>query len=471
MKMKSQRRIIVAAAAALITLTLSFHSIGATPERVDLLIRGGTILTMDSQDRVIENGALAVRGDTIIAVGDSAELSRRYTARRVIYATGKAVLPGLINTHTHAPMTLFRGIADDLDLQEWLTKYIFPAEKKNVTRDFVYWGMMLACLEMIQSGTTTFADMYYFEDAVAEAAAKAGMRAVPGETILDFPSPDSPTVAEALAYTKRFIEKWRNHPLITPAVAPHAAYTCSTDTLLGAKKLADEYGVPLLIHLSETQPEVEEIKKKYNATPVEYLERIGFLSERVLAAHVVHVNESEIATLKKRNVGAAHNPQSNMKLASGAAPVVQMLAAGLALGLGTDGAASNNNLDMFTEMKVATLLQKHLSRDPRALSARDVLRMATINGARALDKEKDIGSLEAGKKADLIIVKLDSPHQIPLYDVGSQLVYATKSSDVETAIINGKVVMSARRVLTLNEPLIRRRVEALTERIKQSLRQ
>ncbi|HXF06408.1 MAG TPA: amidohydrolase [Blastocatellia bacterium] len=436
---------------------------GARP--ADLLITGGMVVTMDSEDRIFDEGAVAISGERILAVGEARTVARDITARRVISARGKVVLPGLINAHTHAPMTLFRGLADDLDLQRWLADYIFPAEKQVVTRSFVYWGTLLACLEMLQGGITTFADMYYFEEEVARAVDRAGMRAVVGQTILDLPSPDSPTSEQGLRRAERLIRAWRGHRRVTPAVAPHAIYTSSPKTLQATRQLADKYGVPLLLHLAETEQEVVETERRHGARPIAYLDRLGVLGERLVAAHVVHVTDDELALLQRRRVGVAHNPQSNMKLGSGVAPVTRMVRAGVAVGLGTDGAASNNALDLFTEMKVAALLQKVHQGDPQALTASEALRMATRLGARALGLEAEIGSLEVGKMADLILVNMTAPHQIPLYNVISQLVYACKPSDVGMVIVGGKIVMAERRVLTVPEAELRRQVERLRRQV------
>jgi 5-methylthioadenosine/S-adenosylhomocysteine deaminase len=334
----------------------------------------------------------------------------------------------------------------------------------------VYWGTKLACLEMIRGGTTTFADMYYFEDAVAAAAAGAGMRGVLGETILDFPSPDSRTSQAALDYAERFIQQWRHHPLIIPAIAPHAPYTNSTETLKKVQALADAHDVPVIMHVAETRTEVEDISKRYGARPVAYLEKIGLLSPRLIAAHVVHINQDEIELLRRRQVGAVHNPQSNMKLASGVAPVPEMIRADLALGLGTDGAASNNTLDMFEAMKTAALLHKLATNDPKVVNAHQALEMATINGARALHLEKEIGSLESNKRADVIIVGLSALHQVPVYDVHSQLVYATEASDVKTVIINGRLVMRDQRILTLNRAAVLVKANEFRNRVVASLK-
>ncbi len=424
---------------------------------------------MNAKRQVFTPGFVAIRGDRIVGVGSESELTGRWVAARTRYARNQLVLPGLVNAHTHAPMVLFRGIADDLELGEWLTKYIFPAEAKNVTRDFVYWGTLLACWEMLLSGTTTFNDMYYFEDAVAEAASKAGMRGVLGETIIDFPSPDKKTPQAALEFARGFIRNWRNHPLIIPAVAPHSAYTCSVETLKASARLAEEENAPLHIHVAEAPSENGEVVQKQGLRTVPFLEKIGLLGSRVIAAHVVHVTDEEIETLGREEVGIAHNPQSNMKLASGISPVPRMIARNLRLGLGTDGAASNNTLDMFQAMKTAALLHKVALRDPKVTSAEEVLAMATIDGARALHMEKEIGSLEVGKKADLILVDTTAPNQTAHYGLASLVVYATDAVSVRTVIINGKLVVDERRVLLLNPIEIRNRVQLYISRIKQSL--
>ena len=444
-------------------------AIYAQRQTVDLIITGGTIVTMDAQKRVIENGAIAVRREQIVAVGAAGDISRRYASRQIIPANGKVVIPGLINTHTHIPMTLFRGIADDLDLQEWLTKYIFPAEAKNVTEDFVRAGTRLGLAEMIRGGTTTYCDMYYFEDAIAEETARAGVRGVLGETIIDFPVPDNKTPQDAMRYSERFVNKWRNHPLIVPALAPHAPYTVSEENLKSIRALADRLNAVVVIHLAETQAEVSDITKQKGAPPIEYLERIGCLNNRTIAAHVVHPNIRELRILRDRGVGVAHNPQSNMKLAAGFSPVPQMLQVGIAVGLGTDGAASNNDLNMWEEMDTAAKLHKVYMGDPKAVSAQDAFAMATIGGARALHLEKLIGSLETGKRADIVVVDFDGLHQTPFYNVYSHLVYATKASDVRTVVINGKVVMRDRRLLTLNENAIKKDANLYRQKIIKSL--
>ena len=438
-------------------------------ERVDLLVLGGTIVTMDSARQVIDDGGIAVRAGRIVAIGSRAQIEARYTSRQRVNATGKLITPGLINGHTHIPMVLFRGLADDLDLQEWLTKYIFPAEAKNVTEDFVRVGTRLGLAEMIRGGTTTYCDMYYFEDAIAEETSKAGVRGVLGETVIDFPVADNKTNAEAMTYVEKFVSRWKGSDLIVPAIAPHAPYTVSEDHLKAVRAFSDRTGAAIVTHVSETKRELDDSIKAKGASPVAYLERIGFLSERVIAAHMVWPQGSDIEILKKRRVGVVHNPQSNMKLASGVAPVPKMMEQGVLLGLGTDGAASNNDLNMWEEMDTVAKLHKVFSGDPKVISAQQAFELATIRGAQALHLEKEIGSLEVGKRADLLLIERDSLNQIPLYNIYSDLVYATKASDVEGVIINGRVVMQNRRLLTLDEVSIKRDARTYRERIIKSL--
>lgn len=438
-------------------------------ERIDLAIVGGKIVTMDRDYRVIEDGYIAISKDRIVAIGSRSGIGKQYLPAKVINAKDRVVLPGLVNTHTHIPMVMFRGIADDLVLKEWLENYIFPAEAKNVSKDLCYWGTLAGCLEMIKGGITTYVDMYYFEDTIAEATEKAGVRALLGETIIDFPVADNKTPQDALVYTEKFVDRWKGNSLITPAIAPHAPYTVKPENLRAIKELAEKKDIPIVIHLAETQVEVDDITKRYGARPIEHLDKLGLLSNRLIAAHVVFANQQEIELLKSRGVGVAHNPQSNMKLASGVAPVPKMLSKGVAVGLGTDGAASNNDLSLFEEMDTAAKLHKLNTGDPTVVSARDALEMATIGGARAIHLDKEIGSLEVGKKADLIVVNLQSPHQQPLYNIYSCLVYATKASDVETAVIDGRAVMLNRKLLTLNEREIKLQIEKFSQKILRSL--
>ncbi len=420
---------------------------------VSLVVTGGTVVTMDAAHTVIPRGAVAIDGARIVAVGPAADLARRFTGRSTIDATGRIVLPGLINTHTHAPMVLYRGLADDLALMDWLQQYIFPAEAKTVSPAFVRTGTRLAALEMIQSGTTTYADMYYFEEEIAAVTKAAGLRGVLGETVIQFPVADAKTPQEALTRTEAFITRFKGDPLITPAVAPHALYTNDQATLTAARDLARKHGVPMLIHLAETEDEVTQAREKTppGLSPTAWLDSFDFWTgPHILAAHGVWVSPADIATLVKHGVGVSHNPESNMKLASGTAPVPAYLAAGAKLGLGTDGAASNNDLDMFEAMRQASFLAKHAAKDPRAVPAVTALEMATIGGARALGMERDLGSLEAGKLADLITVRMNRPRQTPMYDPVSHLVYTTHGDDVDTTIVNGTVLMQGRLMKTLD---------------------
>ena len=469
--MKPHRLLSTCLALLLIVLPASGASAqrARSASRVDLIVSGGTVVTMDGERRVIEDGAVAVERGRIMAVGRSAEIKSRFTSAEVIDAQGRAVIPGLVNGHTHVPMTLFRGLGDDLDLNDWLTKYIFPAEAKNVTEEFVRTGTQLGLAEMIRGGTTTYCDMYYFEDAIAEETERAGVRALLGETVIDFPVPDNKTWPDAMRYTERFVARWKGNRLITAAIAPHAPYTVSEAHLKEVRAFSDRTGAPVVTHVAETRKEVEDITRDHGASPVEYLARIGFLSPRVVAAHTVHLTENEIGLLKQHGVGSVHNPESNMKLASGVAPVPQMLRAGVLLGLGTDGVASNNDLSMWEAMDYAAKLHKLSSGDPKVVTAEEALSLATIGGARALHMEKEIGSLEEGKRADLVVVDLDSLHQTPRYSVYSHLVYATKASDVRTVVIEGRVVMRDRRLLTLNEVIIKQKARAIRERITRSL--
>ncbi|MGA2813597.1 MAG: amidohydrolase [Candidatus Acidiferrum sp.] len=421
---------------------------------VDLLVTGATIVAMDPERHVLTNGFLAVRGDEIVAIGEDAvgHYPQGIVAKTRIDASGKLLIPGLINGHTHIPMTLMRGLKDDVVLDEWLRKFIFPAEARNVTEDFVRWGSRLGLAEMIRSGTTTFADMYYFEDAVAEETKAAGLRGVLGETWIDFPAPDNKTEAEMATYSEAFLKKWQGDPLIRAAVAPHSIYTCSEKTLRDAAALARRYHAPILIHLAEMRKEFDDSLEKNGATPVRYLERIEFLGPDVLGAHCIWTDNTDMKILAERQVGCVHNPSSNMMLASGVAPVVDQRAAGMRVGLGTDGpAGSNNDLNMMEEMDLAAKLQKTYRVDPRALGAKGALEMATIEGARALHWEKEIGSLETGKKADFVILGLDAPNAVPMYDVYSQIVYALKGSDVLTTVVGGKVLLKDGQVLTVDE--------------------
>ena len=434
--------------------------------QVALVLTGGTVVTMDGERRVLSPGAVAVDGARIAAVGTAAEIGQAFAGAQVIDTTGKIVMPGLVNTHGHAPMVLYRGLADDMALMEWLEKYIFPAEARTVSPEMVRIGTRLAALEMIQSGTTTFADMYYFEEEIAQAARAAGLRGVLGQTIIRFPVADAATPAQALKRAEAFIKAFRGDALVTPAVAPHSAYTLDRATLVASRELAARYGVPLLIHLAETEEEVRVIRDGSGLSPTGYLQSIGFWGPKTLAAHGVWVTDEDIAILGRAGAGVSHNPESNMKLASGTAPVPRYLAAGVALGLGTDGAASNNDLDMFEAMRQAAFLHKLDTRDPRAVPAPAVLEMATIGGARALGMDREIGSIEAGKRADLIVVGMRRARQTPRYDALSHLVYATRGDDVETTVVDGRVLMRDRKVLTLDEAAVLDEAEAFAVKVR-----
>jgi 5-methylthioadenosine/S-adenosylhomocysteine deaminase len=459
-----QRTMLVFVAATVASMSL----IAGQPalRDVSLVVTNGTVVTMDDDGRVLSPGAVAIDGADIVAVDTADAIARQFRGRETIEAWGSVVMPGLINTHTHAPMVMYRGLADDLALMEWLQKYIFPAEARTVTPEFVRAGTRLAALEMIQSGTTTYADMYYFEEEIGKETRKAGLRGVLGQTIIQFPAPDAKTPADGLARTEAFIREFKDDPLITPAVAPHAMYTLDGPTLMAARELAKRHRVPTLIHLAETADEAKTAQERGKASPVAYLEGLGFLGPGVLAAHGVWVTAPEIAVLKAHNVAVSHNPESNMKLASGTAPVVGYLEAGVVLGLGTDGAASNNDLDMFEAMRTASFLHKLQTNDPRAVSARTVLRMATVGGARALGMERRIGSLEPGKRADVIVVSMSSARQTPMYDPISHLVYTTTGSDVQATIVNGTVLMRNRKVLTLDEDAVLKEARLLSEKVK-----
>ncbi len=428
------------------------------------------MVTEDAARRVIEDGAVAISGDRILEAGPRADIEGKYSARNTIEQPNAILAPGLINTHTHAAMSLFRGVADDLKLQDWLDNYIFPAEAKNVDREFVRWGTRLGLLEMALSGTTTFADMYYFEDTVAEETKKAGMRGVLGQTVIGFPAPDYKTPEAALAGAETFLKAYADDPLITPAVAPHAIYTTSDETLKASRALADKYGKPLIIHLAETKANFDEAMQKRKKTPTATLADLGVLKGWTLVAHAVWLDPEDFALLKMYGTGIAHCPSSNMMLASGVAPVLKMLEAGIPVGLGTDGVAgSNNDVDMFEEMDLAAKLQKVTSGDPTALPAEQAFAMATIVGAQALRMDQQIGSVEAGKKADIISIRLDAPHAVPLYNVYSQLVYALKASDVGDVMVNGRMIVRNRRMLTIDDKAVMAKAEEYRAQVAKSL--
>ena len=464
--MQSKFKVLLVALVLVAAIALVIVSTQTGERQVSLVVSNGTVVTMDGGGRVIANGAVAIEGADIVAVDTTDAIQRQFRGSETIDAGGQVVLPGLINTHTHAPMVLYRGLADDLALMEWLTKYMFPAEAKTVSPEFVRAGTRLAALEMIQSGTTTYTDMYYFEEEIARETKGAGLRGVLGQTVIQFPVADAKTPADALARADAFITAFKDDPLITPAVAPHAMYTLDGPTLMAARNLAMRHGVPTLIHLAETRDEVKTAQDQYKASPVGYLDRLGFLGAGVVAAHAVWVTPPEIAVLRQRGVSVSHNPESNMKLASGIAPVPGYLSAGVALGLGTDGAASNNDLDMFEAMRTASLLHKLQTGDPRTVGARDALEMATMGGARALGMADRLGSLEPGKRADLIVVGMGSARQTPMYDPISHLVYTTRGDDVRTTIVHGRVLMRDRKMLTLNEASVLAEARAWVDKVR-----
>ncbi len=437
-------------------------------QTVDMLLENGIILTMDSENTLLPKGWLGINGDTIVALGGPEDIKPR--AGRAIDAKGGVVMPGLINGHTHAAMSLFRGLADDLPLMEWLNHYIFPVESR-MDGDFVFAGTLLACAEMILSGTTTFCDMYLFEDSVAEAARTAGMRAIVGEVLYDFDSPNYGPVERGLIYTEELIAKWKEDSLVSIAVEPHSPFTCSPDLLSATNDLAQKHDVPLIIHLAETAHEIQEIEQRYGRRPVAHLDSLGLLGPHLIADHCVHLQSDEIQLMATRGVRAIHNPESNMKLASGIAPIPEMLANRLTVGLGTDGCASNNNLDLFAEMDMAAKLHKVSTMDTTVMDALTVLRMATIQGAAALGIDTLTGSLEIGKKADVIIVDMAKPHLTPMYNPYSHLVYAARGNDVSHVLINGRVVMEERKLLAVDLDAVLEQARARSEDVKKWLRE
>lgn len=441
--------------------------------KADLVLVNGTVVTMNTEGDVFSPGFLAVKGDSIVAVGPVL-LADEVEATEAVDCAGQIVLPGLINAHTHVPMSLLRGLADDLRLDVWLYGYMLPVEKAFVDETFCHWGTLLSCAEMMRSGVTCFADMYYYEDAVAEAVADAGMRAICAETIMKWPTPDANSYDEGLEYCRRFITNWKGHPLIIPAVGPHTPYTCTPEILRETARLAREEDVPLLIHISETAGEVEASVQAHGLTPALYADQFGVLDRRAVVAHGVHFTEREMALLAQKGAGLIHNPSSNLKLASGVAPVRRMLELGVTLGLGTDGSASNNNQDMFEELHLAALLAKGFSGDPTALPAREALAMATIGSARALHLDHLIGSLERGKRADLAVVDMEGLHTSPKFDISkgnvySRLVYATKSTDVRHVMVNGRWLMRDRALLTVSEAEVMGEVQQVADRVSSFL--
>ena len=432
---------------------------------VDILIHNAKVLTLNDSDEIFSPGTVAIQNDEIVWVGPEDSWPDRFEPGELVNMAGGLIMPGLINAHTHAAMTCFRGLADDLPLTVWLNEHIFPAEKK-IDAEMVYKGTLLACAEMILSGTTTFCDMYLFEDQVAKAAHEAGMRAVVGEVLYDFPSPNYGPPENGLSFTRDLINTWAKDPLISVAVEPHAVYTCSPGLLRACRDIAVEFRVPMIIHLAESQDEVDQVKGLYGVSPVMHLEKLGLLGPHLVADHCVVLRDEEIDLLAHRGVKVVHNPESNMKLASGVAPAVELLARGVAMGLGTDGCASNNNLDMLAEMDTAAKLHKVYRLDPTVMGARTVTHLAVRGGARVLGVEDKVGCLEPGKKADIIGLDLDKPHLTPLYNIYSHLVYAVSAADVTLSIINGRVVMRNGELLTLDVERVMAEVRAIARKIK-----
>ncbi|MHC5675340.1 amidohydrolase [Nostoc sp.] len=455
-----------------IVIAQSNYNLGTQgKQKVELIVGSDFIVTMNKAQPVIENGAVAIRDGKIVAVDTKYKIMASYRANRTLPGEGLVLMPGLVNGHSHSAMVLFRGLADDLALQNWLQNYIFPAEGKFVDENFVRVGEQLACWEMIRGGTTTFVDMYFKPDVAAKVVNECGLRAIIAPSSIDFPSPGFKGWDDAFASAINFVKRWKGkNERIIPAIAAHAPYTVSPEHLVQAIQAARQYDVPLTIHLAETQTEVKDIQQRYNATPVKHLENLGFLEPRVFAAHVVWPNASEIALLAKRGVGVIHNPDSNLKLASGFAPIPAMLKAGVKIGLGTDGAASNNTLDMWKAIRLTALIHKGTTLDPTAVPAKTVLRMATLGGAEALGLSDKIGAIKVGLQADLIQVHLQEPHLLPLYDVISHLVYAADAQDVDTVIVNGQVLMEKRQMLTVDPEKIRREATSIAQRIKAEFR-
>jgi 5-methylthioadenosine/S-adenosylhomocysteine deaminase len=453
----------------LATIVLSAAGLAAEP--ADSIYTARYVVTMNARHDLIDDGAVAIRGQRIVGVGKRADIEKQFQARQHINRPDGILMPGLINTHTHAAMSLFRGIADDMKLQEWLNNFIFPAEAKNVTGDFVLWGTRLACLEMMLSGTTTFVDMYYFEDRVAQATKQAGMRGILGETMIRFKSPDAATPKDMLRSTEKFLQQYHDDPTIIPAVAPHAIYTNDDVDLKAARQLANKYHAPLVMHISETKTENEDALRTRHMTPTRLVESLGVLDGWTIIAHGVWLDAPDAKILKAHGAGIAHCPSSNMKLASGVAPVVRLLALGIPVGLGTDGpAGSNNDFDLMEEMNLAADLQKVSTGDPTVIPAEQAVAMATILGARAAGLEKEIGSLETGKRADLITLRLDRPHAVPLYNVYSQIVYALKGSDVQDVAVDGKPIVRDGRSLTLDSVPILAKAKEYAVQVTASLR-
>lgn len=434
-------------------------------QQVDIIITNALIVTMDSGYRVIERGGLAIRSDKIIAIGDTDEISNTYQAPIVLDGTKKVLMPGLINAHTHSPMTIFRGYADDMPLKRWLYDYIFPAEAAFITPETVQLGTKLAVAEMLKSGTTTFNDMYYLIDEMVDVVEKTGIRAVLSHGLIDFPVPGCPDPEYGFSFAEEMIQTWNAHPRITIGLAVHANYSSAAHIYQRASAISNEYGLPFNTHLAETRWEFDLVRKNHGMTPVEYLDHLGVMGQHMVAAHCVHLTEGDMDLLASRGVGVAHNPQCNMKLASGVAPIPELLKRGVRVGIGTDGVASNNNLDLIEEMRTAAFLHKLNSNDSSVLDARTTLEMGTIGGARLLGMEEKIGSLEPGKQADMIMLDLDKAHAHPVYNIYSLIIYSLHGADVDTVIVGGKVLMVKRNLMTMNEKALFDEVESVARQV------
>ncbi len=437
------------------------------PVYVDTLIEDGLVVTMDGSYRVFERGSVAITGDEIVEVGPSEELKTKYEAGRRIDARNRLVMPGLINTHTHSAMTIFRGFADDISLKRWLYDHVFPMESRFIEPENVRAGTRLAIAEMLLSGTTTFNDMYYYTDEMARVVDQTGMRAVLNESLIDFPVPNSSSPDKGLAFTEKMLDHWKEHPLINIGVAVHTPYTGSPDLIRQARAMADRHAVPFIIHLAETKGEFDEIMEKHGVSPVELLNNLDVLDNPTMAAHCVFLTDRDIEILASKRVGVSHNPQCNMKLASGAARLPELLEAGVNVGVGTDGVASNNDLDMIDEIRSMAFLHKFNSNDPTVVSAREAVEMATMGGARVLGLDRQIGSLEKGKKADLILLNMDKPHAHPLYNIYSLIVYSMRGADVETVMVNGRFLVEDARLMTLDLGRLYDKVEGIARQIRQ----
>ncbi|UCD43185.1 MAG: amidohydrolase family protein [Chloroflexota bacterium] len=439
-------------------------------EKADFLLTNAIVLTMDEELNQYDPGAVAISGDSILAAGPKDEINQSFQSEEVIDCEGKVVMPGLINAHTHVPMTLLRGLADDLRLDVWLMGYMMPVEREFVSPEFVRLGTQIACVEMIRNGVTSFADMYYYEEEVAKATAEVGLRAVCSQTVLKFPTPDAQSFEESLAAAEDFIKRWKDHSLIIPSVAPHSPYTCTDEILRATAELAAEHEIPLHTHIAETEVEVENSRNDNGMPVIPYVKKNNLFDAKVLAAHCVHIDIGEMHTLHHHGAGVAHCPSSNLKLASGAAPVSKMLELGLNVGIGTDGPASNNDLDMFEEVRLAALLAKGITGDPTTVPAATALSMATRLGAQAMHMDQITGTLEPGKRADLIVVDISPLHNTPRFhrdevNVYSQLVYAAKSSDISSVMVNGRWLMRDQELTTIDHSDLIRQADEYAHRI------